>query len=368
MAAAAAVNQNQTKEEIMAEQGTERLRVAVVGLRMGQGHLEALKGHPRAQIVAVCDPITERADEMAASYGARAYADYATMLDAEGLDGVCIATPNRLHAPMVSEALRRGLHVMCEKPLTLDTAEARALLEQARAAGLTHSTNFSNRPNPAVRYVKEQIENGMLGRVYEIHLTYLQDWLSDASAPYTWRNSAAEGGSGALGDIASHMLDLSRLFIGEVASVSADTAVVTPERTRPDGTIGVVDADDLSYLHLRYANGTHGVTRVSRVARGRCDLKRVELYGERASLVLEMDRGVNRVLRADEATQWRGDGFYIVYASDPQQRSWGGNVQAWVDASLARREMTPSFEDGLRCQEILDAALRSAAERRWVDL
>ena len=94
----------------------------------------------------------------------------------------------------------------------------------------------------------------------------------------------------------------------------------------------------------------------------------MELYGERASLVLEMDKGVNRVLRADEPTVWRGDNFRVVYAFDPSVRTWGGNVMAWVDAALARREMRPSFEDGLRCQEILDAALRSHAERCWIDV
>jgi predicted dehydrogenase len=313
--------------------------------------------------------VEERAREMATAFGVPAiYGDYEAMLAKEDLDGVCIATPNRLHAPMIRAALRRGLHVMCEKPLALDAAAARDLLGEARAAGLTHATNFSNRPNPAVQYVQEQLAADVLGHIYEVHLTYLQDWLSEPTAPYTWRNSLAESGSGALGDIASHMLDLGRLFVGEVAAVSAHLGVVTPERVRPDGTVGRVDADDLAYLHLRYANGPHGLVRVSRVARGRCDLKRVELYGERASLVLEMDKGVNRVLRADEPTVWRGDNFRVVFAFDPNVRTWGGNVLAWVDAALARREMCPSFEDGLRCQEILDAALRSHTEGCWMDV
>ena len=346
-----------------------RLRVGVVGLRMGRGHLQALSEHPRAEIRAVCDPVEERAQEMSQTFHAPGvYADYEAMLNAEELDGVCIATPNRLHAPMVREALRRGLHVMCEKPLTLDTGEARELLAQAREAGLTHATNFSNRPNPTVRYMKQQIEAGVLGRVYEVHLTYLQDWLSDPNAPYTWRNSAAEGGSGALGDIASHMLDLSRFFIGEVVAVQAHLAVVTPERRRDDGTIGRVDADDLAYLHLRYDNGVHGLARVSRVARGRCDIRRVELFGEQASLVLEMDKGVNRVRRADEPTAWHGDGFRDVFAADPALSNWGGNVKEWVDASLDRREMHPGFDDGLRCQQILDAAVRSHHEGHWIDV
>jgi predicted dehydrogenase len=349
--------------------GEQRLRVAVAGLRIGREHLVALAKHPAAEIRAVCDPVEERAREMATAFGVPAiYGDYEAMLAKEDLDGVCIATPNRLHAAMIRAALRRGLHVMCEKPLALDAAEARDLLAEARATGLTHATNFSNRPNPAVHYVQEQLAADALGRIYEIHLTYLQDWLSEPAAPYTWRNSLAESGSGALGDIASHMLDLGRLFVGEVAAVSAHLGVVTPERVRPDGTVGRVDADDLAYLHLRYANGPHGLVRVSRVARGRCDLKRVELYGERASLVLEMDKGVDRVLRADEPTMWRGDNFRVVFAFDPNVRTWGGNVMAWVDAALARREMRPSFEDGLRCQEILDAALRSHMEGCWIDV
>ena len=349
--------------------GERRFRVAVAGLRVGQQHLVALARHPAAEIRAVCDAVEERAREMARAFSVPAiYADYEAMLAAEDLDGVCLATPNHLHAPMIRAALQRGLHVMCEKPLALDAAEARDLLEQARAAGLTHATNFSNRPNPAVHYVQEQLAADVLGRIYEVHLTYQQDWLSEPAAPYTWRNSRAESGSGALGDIASHMLDLGRLLVGEVAAVSAHLGVVTPERVRPDGTVGRVDADDLAYLHLRYANGVHGLVRVSRVARGRCDVRRVELYGERASLVLEMDKGVNRVLRADEPTMWRGDNFRVVFAFDPNVRTWGGNVLAWVDAAQARREMRPSFEDGLRCQEILDAALRSHAEQRWIDV
>jgi predicted dehydrogenase len=346
-----------------------RLRVGVVGLRMGAGILNVLVEDPRVEVRAICDLTTELAQGLAAKHEIPAvYTSYEEMLAGEDLDGMCVATPNRLHTPMVRAALARGLHVFCEKPLTLDIDEARALVEEAEAAGVTHGINFSNRPNPAVRYMQEQIEAGMLGRVYEIHLAYLQDWLSDPSAPYSWRNSRVESGSGALGDIGSHVLDLGRLFLGEVTGVSAQLAVVTPERLHPDGTVGMVDADDLAYLHLRYATGAHGLLRVSRVARGRCDLRRVELFGERASLVLEIDSQVCRVLRADEVTAWRGDGFREVFAHDPRRTNWGGNVTAWIEAALARRQMTPSFVDGLRCQEILDAAIRSDATHRWVEV
>jgi len=345
------------------------LRVAVVGLRMGASMLAELAKHPHATVQAVCDPDESQARTVAATHGVEGvYLDFETMLASEELDGVCISTPNRLHAPMVRAALARGMHVLCEKPLTLDTEEARELLAMARKAGVTHGTNFSNRPNPAVQYVKEQVASGVLGQIYECHLSYLQDWLSDASAPYTWRNSRAESGSGALGDVGSHVLDLARLFAGEVASVSAHVVVVTPERARADGSQATVDADDLAYMQLQFATGAHGVLRVSRVARGRCDGRRIELYGSKASLVLEIDSNVNRVLRADKTTTWNGDGFREVFAQDPYISSWGGNTRNWVDAAFEGREMSPNFEDGLRCQEILDAAIRSAAERRWVDL
>lgn len=345
------------------------LRVGVIGLRMGEWMLRALAEHPRARIWALCDVSPDRLQAVATQYGAPGtYTDWEEMLAREDLDGVCISTPNRLHTPMVRAALQRGMHVICEKPLTLDTVEARELLAMAREAGVTHAVNFSNRPNPTVRYMKEQIDAGVLGRVYEVHLTYHQDWLADAGAPYTWRNSKAESGSGALGDIGSHMLDLSRLFLGDVSSVSAHLGIVTPQRLSAEGAPGTVDADDLAFLQLRYAAGAYGTLRVSRVARGRCDIRRVELFGEKASLVLEIDAGINRVLRADDATAWRGDGFREVFVNDPRAWIWGGNVTAWVDAALAGQQMSPSFEDGVRCQEILDAAIRSDAERCWVDL
>src|SRR5205823_3615389 len=163
--------------------GERRFRVAVAGLRVGREHVVALAKHPAVKIRAVCDAVEERAREMAAAFRVPAiYADYEAMLAQEELDGVCIATPNHLHAPMIRAAMRRGLHVMCEKPLALDADEARDLLAQARAAGLTHATNFSNRPNPAVHYVQEQLAAGVLGRIYEVHLTYLQDWLSEPAA------------------------------------------------------------------------------------------------------------------------------------------------------------------------------------------
>ena len=354
----------------MTTEGSERrLRVAVVGLGMGADTLETLAQHPRADVRAVCDPDTERLRIQAEMHNvAGRYTSFAEMLGAEELDGVCISTPNRFHTPMVRAAQAKGLHVLCEKPLALDTGEARELLDQARAAGLTHGVNFSNRPNPAVRYMQEQIASGVLGTIYEAHLSYLQDWLADVKAPFTWRNSKEESGSGALGDIGSHVLDLGRLFVGEVTAVSAHQVVVTPERKRPDGTLGHVDADDLAYMHLQFATGAHGLLRVSRVARGRCDLRRIELYGSKASLVLEIDTGISRVLRADESTAWRGDGFRIVFANDARSSSWGGNARNWVDAALERREMAPSFEDGLRCQEILDAAMHSAEEWRWIDV
>jgi predicted dehydrogenase len=345
------------------------LRVAVAGLRIGEWHARAVAEHPHAELRAVCDANPERAEAVALKHGAKStYTSYTHMLESEDLDGVCIATPNSLHVPMVREALARNLHVMCDKPLSLDTSEASDLLDSARAAGVTHAVNFSNRPNPSVRFVRSVLETEGLGRIYEVHMTYLQDWLSDPSAPYTWRNSRSESGSGALGDIASHVLDLGRFFVGEIDSVSALLGTVVGERKDIGGVANQVDVDDLAFLNLRFASGSYGTVRVSRVARGRCDIRRIELFGERASLVLEIDQGVSRVLRADEETAWRGDGFREVFASDSRIWSWGGNISAWIDAAIERRETTPSFEDGLRCQQVLDAALRSANERRWVDV
>ena len=352
--------------------GTDReFRIGIVGLRMGAFMLEKLAAHPRAVVVALCDPATDRIISLGDQYGVPGrYADYETMLDAEHLDGVCVSTPNRLHAPMVETALRRGLHVICEKPFTLNTADATRLLALAREKGVTHAVNFSNRTNPAVHFVQRQIASGVLGRVYQARFAYLQDWLADADFPYSWKMSKAESGSGALGDIGSHVLDLGRLLLGEVRSVSARLVTATRERARPDGSVGIVDVDDVADLQIDFVSGTCGQVSASRVARGYRDYRRVELYGERASLILEIDWGLIRVLRADETSVAQGEGFREVFAYDAREWSsiWGGNTAAWVDAASAGRQMTPSFEDAVRCQEIVDAASVSATERRWVDL
>jgi predicted dehydrogenase len=348
-----------------------RLRVAVVGLNMGAEMLAALAAHPRAQVVAICDTDKPRLDTLAKKYGvARTYRDYQQMLDHETFDGICISTPNRLHAPMARVAMERGLHVMCEKPLAMDTEEAQDLLRLARRKGITHAVNFSNRPNPAVRFVKELIDAGTLGHVNQAHIAYLQDWLSDASTPYSWRNSLADGGPGALGDIASHVLDLGRLFLGEIAAVSAQLAIITAERAAPDGSLRRVDADDLVDMHVRFRSGTLASVRASRVARGYGDYRRVELYGERASLILELNVSVIRVLRADEATRFTDRDFRTVFAYDARNGGsiWTENTVEWVDAALEGRQMSPSFEDGMRCQQVIDAAVKSDAERRWIDL
>jgi predicted dehydrogenase len=164
------------------------------------------------------------------------------------------------------------------------------------------------------------------------------------------------------------MLDLARLFVGEVAAVSALLGIVTTERARLDGTVGVVDADDLAYLHLRYASGAFGLLRASQVAQGNGNRRRVELCGDRAALVLEIDDAVSRVLRADAHPGRAGEGFREVFALDAHLSAWSGNTLAWADAALDGRPTSPNFEDGLRVQEILDAAIRSHAERRWIDL
>ncbi len=348
-----------------------QFRVAVVGLRVGVNMLDALASHPRAKVVSICDTDEPRLRELADQYGiGRIYLDYGQMLESEQLDGVCIATPNRLHVPMARLALERGLHVMCEKPLALSTQDARDLLLLARRKGVTHAVNFSNWTNPAVRYVKDLIDAGELGRIYQAHLAYLQDWLADATAPYSWRNSKADSGTGALGDLGSHVIDLGRLFAGEIGSVSATLAVIIAERHSPDGSLRRVDADDLVDMQIRFRSGTLASLRVSRVARGFGDYRRIELYGERSALILEIDSNVIRVTRADEANLMTGRDFRLVFARDARRGEgrWTGNTIAWADAALEGRPFSPNFEDGLRCQQVIDAAVRSDAERRWIDL
>ena len=223
------------------------IRLAVVGLgKMGISHLGMINAHPDVKVVAVCDSFKYLTDMLVKYMGVKAYSDYDTMLKSEPLDAVLIATPSRLHAPMARKAFEKGLHAFCEKPLTLDWTESKALGELAAGKGLVAQAGYHYRFVGAFQEVKRLLETGAIGQVSHV--------MAEAYGPVvlkrkgsTWRTKSSEGG-GCLYDYAAHPLDLLDWFFGSPTAASGSVL----------GKIFSEDTEDEVYATLTYASGMTG--------------------------------------------------------------------------------------------------------------
>jgi predicted dehydrogenase len=299
------------------------------------------------------------------------FADYRDLLRLP-LDAVSVCTPNASHEPIALAALDAGRHVLCEKPLALDHAGARRMHERAEAAGLKTMVNFRYRWVPAAGLVRDMIRDGELGELYHVYADYFNGTLHDPAAPMHWRQARAESGSGALGDLASHLVDLCRYWLGEIASVQGHLRTFVTERPLSTGGAGRVDVDDAVSCFVRFANGAEGVLNASRYAIGRNNHQRIELYGTKGAAIYEIekwDRGGDQLQICLGGGQARHEGFATVkvppdYLLGTPERP----MIDFVDAIRAGTTPSPSFYDGMRCQEVLDAVELSAREGVRVDL
>lgn len=339
-------------------------------------HLPAyaeLRTRGEVEIVAVCDADRGRARAAAAQWGAPVVcADEHELLARPDIDAVSICTPNALHHPQTLAALAAGKHVLCEKPLALTLAEARELAQAAAASRLVTSVNFRYRWIPAARFVTDLVGEGTLGRIYHGIFHYLQGPLADPTRPMGWRTQRAQAGSGALGDLGSHVIDLASQWLGEARRVQGSLTTFVPERPGPDGLPAPVDVDDAANFTIEYGDGVLGHFLATRMAAGHANYQRVELYGSNGAVAYEFgkwDRGGDRVSVALGDTQARFGGFGPGLLS-PEHLAGrpDGAILEFVAAIREGRAATPTFADGLRAQEIMAAVELSAAEGRMIEL
>ena len=355
----------------------ERVRVGVIGagaiarLR----HLPAFRqcqDEGKVELVGVADPVEAAARSAAEQFGVpQVFTNYQDLL-ARPLDAVSICTPNVYHEPISLAALDAGLHVLCEKPLAMDHAGARRMHERAVAAGVKPAINFRYRNIPAAWFPRDLIAGGELGEIYHVYAHYFNGSMVDPATPMAWRQARAASGSGALGDLASHIIDLCRYWVGEIASVQGHLRTFTTERPATTGGTSPVDVDDAATCIFRFANGAEAVVNASRNGFGRNNYQRIEVYGTKGGLVYEIEKadvGGEHLQLCLGAGQAR----YNAFATVPVPLTYlAGNPQRamtdFVDAIRADTPMAPNFEDGMICQEILDAVELSAREGRRIEL
>ena len=332
-------------------------------------------------------------DEQAVAEAARRYGyegyytDWRAMLDSDDIQLFDNGGPNDTHAEPCIVAAERGKHILCEKPLARTADEAQSMLEAVQKAGVKNMVAFNYRFVPAIRQIRKLVDSGLLGQIYHFRAVYLQEWvMAHYNLPMIWRLQKSAAGSGALGDLGAHIIDLARYLVGEVTSVSGMTRTFIDERPWGDGTMGKVDVDDAFTALLEFDNGALGTVEASRFAAGRKNGLRLEINAEKASIVFNLER-LNEL-----EIFWVGDepeeaqGFRNVLVSEPSHPWWEnwwpqGHIIGWehtfvheishlLDCIVNDGAVAPigaDFVDGYRNAVICDAILESAASKRQVD-
>ena len=319
---------------------------------------------------------------------AHAYTDWREMLANDEIQLLDNGGPNDAHAEPSIAAAQAGKHVLCEKPLGRTAEESKTMWDAVAKAGVKHMTAFNYRFVPAIRQIRLLIESGALGEIYHFRASYLQEWIMPHyKTPMIWRLQKAHAGSGALGDLGAHVIDLARYLVGEVDSVSAMTRTFIPERPYADGSgMGKVDVDDAFAAVLSFENGALGTVEASRFAAGRKNANNLEINGEKGSIRFNLER-MNELevfWVDDEPKETRG--FHNVLVSEPYHpwlENWWpqGHMIGWehtfvheiahlLDCIVNDKPVAPigaDFEDGYRNSVICDAILASAATKRQVD-
>ncbi|WP_324758256.1 Gfo/Idh/MocA family protein [Haloarcula sp. GH36] len=288
--------------------------------------------------------------------------------------------PNHVHREPTVAALEAGTPTFCEKPLapTLDDAEAMA--DAAADAGVPAGIAFNYRFVPAIQYAKGLIEDGELGEIHHFRGRYLQDWLVDPEAPWSWRNDAEMAGSGALGDLGAHTVDLARFLIGDIDRLSGHLTTFVDERpveggdeTRP------VTVDDAYSAQVEFENGTVGTLEASRFANGHKNDHTIEIQGSKGSLRFSLERLNELELLSEDSRGY--ETILVTDESDPYVDHWWppGHVIGWehtfvhenyefLSSVAAGSEYEPDFADGLAVQRVLDAVERSDEHGEWVSV
>jgi predicted dehydrogenase len=356
----------------------KQIGVAIIGCGgiTLQNHLPGLALCPETKVVALCDSDPATLERARQQTGVTTIStDYGKLVTRDDVQAVIIATPNYTHAPIALAAIASGKHVLCEKPIAMNYAEAKHMAEAADAAGVRHMTAFTYRFVPAMRYLSHLVHRGDLGRPYHYRCCRLQDW---GTRNLGWRQVKKFAATGELGDMLSHRIDFSHLLVGPMKRLVANVMNLTPVR---DGAPN--DTEDWVAILAEFQSGASGVLESSKLASGRNEswrsLDYVELNGSEASYVFitgEWNKlqtgkaggpGMETITIPEEFWRWPGSPR-DPRAGDPLVTFRYDQAWEFIDAIRQQRPCVPSFHDGARAQGVMDAALVSAETKQWVNL
>ena len=338
------------------------------------------------------------AREAAVRYGfAEGVSDWRRIIEDPDIQVVDIATPNDSHAEIAIAAAEAGKHILCEKPLATSSEEAKRMLDAVQKAGVVHMVAFNYRRTPAIALARKLIEEGRIGKVLNFRGTYLQDWSADPSGPLSWRFQKKIAGSGTLGDIATHVVDIARYLVGEISHVNAMMQRYVTERPLQSGgadklgaseknanaPMGAVDVDDEVMTMLRFDGGAVGSIEATRNGWGRNNYITFEIHGTEGSISFNYERRDElKVFFNSDPGDVRG--FRTIYTG-PAHPNGGAlwpipalgigygetkiiECHDFFQAVVTGTAVSPNFEDGYITALIEDAIVKSSQERREVEV
>jgi predicted dehydrogenase len=385
----------------------KQLNVALIGAGfMGKAHSLAYVAMPmffhpapaypvRKTIVDVNEAV---AADAAIRFGfEKSSGDWHSVINDPEIDIIDIATPNHLHAEIAIAAAAAGKHIISEKPLARSGAEAKTMYDAVKKAGIVHMVAFNYRRTPAVALAKKYIEEGAIGDILNFRGTYLQDWSADPDGPLSWRFQKSIAGSGALGDIGTHVVDMARYLCGEINQVNTQLKTWIPTRPIQSGTqdkLGTgaknadapraaVDVDDEVISLLEFENGAIGSLEATRNAHGRNNFLTFEIHGTLGSIYFNYERRDElQVAFANDLGDRKG--FRTVYTGPAHPYGDGlwpipalgigyGETKIieaydFIKAITEGGEVSPNFKDGYQINLIADAMAESSEKRQWVSV
>lgn len=382
----------------------KQLRVGMIGYKfMGKAHSNAYRSLPmffpealKPEMVAICGRNVSAVQAAAVQLGwSESVTDWKELVHREDIDLIDINAPSDAHKEIAIAAAKAGKHIFCEKPLALTLADAREMLQAAQEAGVTHMVGFNYRFSPAVRLAKKLVEGGRLGQIYHFRAWFLQDWIMDPQFPLVWRLQKEVAGSGSHGDLGAHLIDLAHYLVGDMQEVIGMSETFIKERPiasemtglsakgSTGGPMGKVTVDDATQFMTRFENGALGSFEATRFAAGHRSTNSFEINGSLGSVKFDFER-MNELEVYFTSDAEDVQGFRRVLATDPVH----DYMEAWwppghtigfehtftheiLELSTAiseGRQPVPNFEDGVKCQAVLEAVDKSIEERRWVQL
>ena len=380
------------------------MRVAMIGYGfMGAAHSQAWRTAPRVfdlprdvEMAVIVGRNQEAVADAAAKWGWQESAtDWRDIVTRDDIDIVDIVTPGHSHHEIAIAALKAGKHVLCEKPLANSGEDAEAMAEAARESSAKAMLGFTYRRVPALTRARDLIAEGKVGNVQQVRAAYRQDWLVDPEAPLSWRLQKDLAGHGALGDIGAHAIDLVQFLTGlSVTKVSGIIDTIVKERPVETERVGIagkggdekapVTVDDVAIFTGRLENGALAAFEATRFATGRKNELSVEISGDKGAIAFNLE-SLNELHVYDLTADELGQGFTRVLVTEPghpylegwwptghmlgYEHAFSHQVKDFVDAIANDTTPTPTFDDGVQVQRVLDAVEASSDDdSRWVQI